>query len=124
MPPLRWLVFVSLVVTLGAPQHALAAPAIQGLVEGRGMASTFQIMGGGSALEGGAADWTLVCGGCLMRVTFYDVDQFTVVQNGAVRALGPGQYELRELRGLVLITQEDLGRFHVEIHGYAKVSAL
>lgn len=107
-----------------APPHALAAPAVPGVMHGSGTAATFQLLGAGSALEGGASDWTIVCGGCLLRVAFTQTEFSVTFESGRASSFSPGVYEVREFYGVFSITDEGPGQFFVQLHGAGHVARL
>lgn len=121
VPAARTLVPVSLLALLAVLPTTVGAPTLGGIVSGPGTATTFQVFAGpGGALEGGAYEWTLVCGDCFIRITLVESD-LVLVQNGAVQTLPPGKYEIRDYSGLFMHTQEALGQFAVELHGHGRV---
>lgn len=127
MPSSRWLLSISLValsLVAGVLQPALAAPSIGGAIEAHGTATTFRFFGGGSALEGGTHDWSYVCGGCLLRVTFSVADTFVVVQNGRAQTFSHGAFEVREFSGLIQLWEEGPGHFVMQIHGVGSAAQL
>lgn len=118
------LLSISLVALLvSALQPALAAPSVDGAIEGRGTASSFSIRGGGAALEGGTHDWSIVCGGCDVRLTLV-LPSVVVLQNGRMESLSPGTYEIRDFRGLVQVWEYGLGDFELQVHGVGTVTRL
>lgn len=122
MPGLRILP-LSLVLLALVAGNAAGAPYVAGQVHGTGGASTFQVFGGGTSLEGGLAEWTHVCGSCDLRMTLTSAS-FTVLQGGQQMTVGPGQYEVRDFAGLMTITQNAPGDFLIELHGTGKLARL
>lgn len=95
---------------------ASGAPSVGEAVTGRGRASGFFIMGGGSALEGGAFHWTLVCSDCTLRITFRETS-FDHVGSDGLRGLPPGEYRVSGFAGLIAHTMVAPGDYRVEMHG-------
>lgn len=122
MPRARWIPAAAAILAALALQPALSAPAVQDGIEATGTARTFLIYGGGFALEGGTHDWSVVCGGCLIRVTFADTQSSVIVASGSVVAVTPGLYEIREFRGLLQFTEEAPGVTFFQIHGTGGVA--
>jgi hypothetical protein len=104
------------------PPTATAAPSIPGTVNGYTDASRFEIYGGGLALEGGVNEWTLVCGGCYVRISMTQPSIF-VTQDDFSGFLVPGVYEIREFRGLIQ-HQGDRGAYTVFFNGVGEVNAI
>lgn len=81
-----------------APLTTAGAPELGGPINAAGTARA-QILGGpGPAFEGGAFEWSMVCEGCFVKVTF-DSGTITVVQQGQTLVLPPGSYEFRDYYG-------------------------
>lgn len=97
-----WAMAALVVLLVALPPPAGALPVVHGALAGSGTAAAFAIhsYGAGQALEGGAADWNLVCSACFVRIAVTE-SSFTLVQNGEARVLVPGTYEIREFSGLV-----------------------
>lgn len=122
MPGLRILP-LSLVLLALVAGNTAGAPYVAGHIHGTGGASTFQVFGGGTSLEGGLAEWTHVCGSCDIRMTLTSAS-FTVLQGNQQVFMGPGQYEVRGFAGLMSITQNAPGDFFLELHGTGKLVRL
>lgn len=118
-----WAVALALALLVAAvPSTGVAAPAVRGGVGGFGTAVTFAVYADGVALEGGAAEWTLVCAECLVRISVSE-SSFLLAQDGEVRSLVPGAYEVREFRGLLSHTRTAEG-FSVVLTGSGQVASL
>lgn len=127
VPRPRWLLAVSLValsLATGVSQPALAAPSVEGVIEAQGTATTFRFFGAGLALEGGTHDWSYVCGGCELRVTFSIAETFVVVQNGRVQTFSHGAFAVRDFSGLIQVWEEGPGQFMMQIHGVGSAAPL
>lgn len=94
---------------------AASAPSIEGTLTGYAQSPRFQVFGGGHALEGGAYEWTLVCGECLVRVSLLEPNVL-LVQSDHAGYLPPGTYEVRDFRGLFMHTG-DAGDYAIALHG-------
>lgn len=116
------LVLALLVLPQAGLGQAAALPTVKGSIEGYGTASSFFIRAGGYALEGGVNDWTLVCGGCFVRISVTE-SSFVLVQEGALVALPPGVYELREFRGYLSHSPSG-GAYFVTLAGAGHLVAL
>lgn len=105
----------------------LGAPLVPDVMNGFASATTFQILGVGAAVEGGAFDWTEACVECLIRFTT-PTGGIGVIEpasaNGATYTIGPGQYEIREYRGVLGIYDLGLRNFGLEVHGTGKIHKL
>lgn len=104
--PLPRAVQLSLVLLLALVSLApssIGGALIPDAISGSASATTFQLFGQGTSIEGGAFDMMDACGHCWIRMTI-DGPGLTVIDathpDGANRQLGPGQYEIREFRGL------------------------
>lgn len=104
-----------------APQAA-AAPSVEAPIMGYGIATRYTLYALGYALEGGAADVTIVCASCLIQLTVID-SAFTYAAPSGTKVLPPGTYEVRDYRGLVQITGSE-GRFDIILSGTGDVNAL
>lgn len=110
-----------LLLALG-PTPAAAAPSVETPIAGWGVASRYTLLAFGYALEGGAADVTIVCADCLLRLTLVD-SSFVRAEPAGSGPLAPGLYELREYRGLVQVTGS-AGRFDVTLVGTGSLERL
>ena len=108
------LALLLLAVAFLAP--AAAAPTVGGVVSGAGQVSTYYVVAGGQYWGGGAFDANLACYGCYVRFTL-DSGTMTLVQNGAVVQLPPGQYQIPGFVGYIGITTQGPHDFFFEIHG-------
>lgn len=128
--PLPRAVQISLVLLLALISVApstLAAPLVPDVLNGFASATTFQVFGVGYSVDGGAFDYTDVCSHCWIRMTITSggirVADATH-SDGAVRELGPGQYEVREYRGVFGIYTFGQHDFGLQLHGAGKTIKL
>lgn len=119
MPRRAWILMA--LVALAAPA-AMGATLLPGTIQGQGTASNVRILPGeGLVIEGGAYEWNYVCADCPLRVTIVDgLFVFYEPTTGSV-TLEPGEYELREFRGLLLRNDVAPFEFQIQVHGFAKL---
>jgi hypothetical protein len=121
-PSAKTSLFTLTLAALLATPGVVSAPTIPGIVHALGTASSVAIQATALALEGGAADWDLVCADCLVLVTITQPDQFVVAQSGTVQTtLPPGPYEVRGFAGLFAYTFQHPHEIFVEMHGVGRV---
>ena len=127
LPRAVQLLLVPLLALVSVAPGTVGAPLVPDALHGGATATTFQIIGHGAALEGGAFDWTNVCGLCLIRMTI-STPGIRVADaasaEGPVRELVPGQYEVREYRGLFGIYEIGPRDYVVALDGLGKVHRL
>lgn len=99
---------------------AQAAPRIPDTLQAYGYASGHRVFGGGLALEGGAYDWTLVCGGCYVRFAVREGPIHVVDEDGD-RLLVPGVYEAGPFTGIFGYKEGEPFRYPFELHGTGDV---
>lgn len=127
LPRAVQLLLVPLLALISIAPSTVGAPLVPDVLNGFASATTFQIFGMGAAVEGGAWDWTDVCAYCLVRFTTTDggiLVADATHPDGPVRMLGPGQFEIREYRGLIGIYDLGLRNFQLELHGTGKTIQL
>lgn len=127
LPRAVQLLLVPLLALISAAPITVAGPLVPDALVGSAPAATFQIFGQGYSADGGAFDQTTACGQCWIRVTLTGPGLRVVdgaSAEGVVRDLPPGQYELREYRGVFGL--HDLGPhdFIVWFEGTGKVIKL
>lgn len=118
------LLALSLLAAASLVPGGAAAPRVPDLIVGQGTATTFQVLGEGLALEGGAYDWSEVCGPCDIRLATTSGGYTLVDTESTATQLSPGLYELRGFRGLFSFSIEGRHAFVVDVYGEAKVVRL
>ena len=119
--PARSLPISLVALLLALPANTLAEPSVGGAIHGSGTASTFTVYkDGGTTLQGGLAQRTIVCNPCLIRVTLVSGD-VRVAEDGVVYAMVPDAYEIREYSGTFTYTQRAPGDFAITLDGRGSV---
>lgn len=119
--PARSLPISLMVLLLALPANTLAEPNVGGAIHGTGTASTFTVYkDGGVTFSGGLAQRTIVCSPCLIRLTLVGGDVL-VAEDGAVSALAPDAYEVREYSGTFTYKQRAPGDFAITMDGRGSV---
>lgn len=116
MRPLAVLVALALALPLSA-----AAPFVPDGIFGFGYATTFQTFGAGGAFEGGAYERNDICGDCWILITIFD--GFVLDVDDTPRQLTPGQYELREFRGVFSHTYNAPFDYAFQLQGVGKMES-
>lgn len=127
MPRAVELSLVLLLALVSLAPSSIAGTLIPDAIHARVTATTFQIFGQGESLEGGAFDRLNVCGHCWIRMTITGPGMVVVDPthpDGTTRELSPGQYELREYRGLFGIYDFGQHDFLLQLEGSGKVLEL
>ncbi|HET6404722.1 MAG TPA: hypothetical protein VFH78_08745 [Candidatus Thermoplasmatota archaeon] len=124
MPRAVQLPLVLLLALVSLAPATVGAPLVTDVLHATGAATSFQVFGAGYAVEGAPYQWNDVCAGCSLRITVREGTFLVVDPDGGTRALNPGQYEVREFRGLFMFSQMAPRDFHFQLHGIGKLIAI
>jgi hypothetical protein len=104
------------------PPPASAAPLVPSAIVGYTETPRFTIYANGYAVQGAAADWTYACVDCFIRIAMSTPSIFAA-PSGEPIMLAPGTYEIREYRGLIMLSG-DTGDFTMVLSGVGKLIRL